>query len=288
MAFPTETVYGLGGNAYSDEVVAAIFQAKRRTKFNPISVCYSSFEKASVDVEINDKALRLAEVFLPGPLTIVLKRKSDSKISWLCSAGRDTLGIRVPKSDIALRLLNKLDFPLAAPSANLSSELSATTANSVLESFKGSREIAVLDGGACPLGIESTIVDLSEDEPKVLRRGAISEEEILERGGIRLTFQENSKSPHYKPTKPLMINVDRVGDTDALLAFGNLIEGARYCLNLSEKSNLSEAAQNLFSMLRKLDQTDAKRICVMPIPDIGIGKAINDRLRKAAESSKDL
>lgn len=285
VAFPTETVYGLGGNAYNDEVVLSIFQCKQRTQFNPISVCYSSFEEASADVELNESAQKLASAFLPGPLTIVLKRKRESRVSWLCSAGKDTLGIRIPENDIALQLLNKLDFPLAAPSANISSELSTTTANSVYESFKDSCfDLAVLDAGACSFGIESTIIDLSENEAKILRRGVISEDEVLEKCDIKLKFQDNSKSSHYKPRKPLLINVEKVEIEDALLAFGLPIEGAKYCLNLSKNSNLSEAAQNLFSMLRKLDSTDAKRICVMPIPKIGIGQAINDRLQKADKS----
>ena len=131
VSFPTETVYGLGGNAYSDEAVARIFECKKRSQFNPINVCYSSFEQAADDVEINDKAKLLAEKFLPGPLTIILKKKKNSEISWLCSTGKETLGIRVPNNDVALKLLKHIDFPLAAPSANRSAELSTTTAQSV-------------------------------------------------------------------------------------------------------------------------------------------------------------
>lgn len=284
LAFPTETVYGLGGNAYSDGVVAEIFRCKNRPSLNPVSVCYSSFCKAIRDVEINEKAESLAEKFLPGALTIVLKKKADSRLSWLCSAGGDTVGIRVPNNPIALNLLDKLDFPLAAPSANASSELSTTTALSVCESLKNYEKLVVLDGGVSNLGIESTIVDLSkENQPKILRKGAVSQEEIEDECGFKLISAHNSKFRHYKPEKPIIINVREVGENDALLAFGDTIPGAKYSLNLSATSDLIEAAKNLFFMLRKLDATDAKRICVMPIPNVGIGSAINDRLEKAAQ-----
>ena len=289
LAFPTETVYGLGGNAYSDEAVAEIFRCKNRSRLSPVSVCYPSFSEASRDVEINAKAELLAKEFLPGALTIILKKRTDSKISWLCSAGGDTVGIRVPNNPIALSLLEKLDFPLAAPSANKSSELSTTTAQSVRESLKNCENLVILDGGACNLGIESTIVDLSEeDQPKILRKGAISQEEIECRCGFKLISAESgrseaSKLSHYKPKKPVVINVRKTEEGDALLAFGNPIPDAKYCLNLSKNANMTEAAKNLFSMLRKLDSTDARRICVMPIPNTGIGASINDRLEKAAQ-----
>ncbi len=284
LAFPTDTVYGLGGDAYSDEVVTKIFQSKNRSPFNPVSVCYPSFCKAYLDVEINSKAKLLAEKFFPGALTVVLKKKINSKVSWICSAGGDTLGIRVPNNPIALSLLERLDFPLAAPSANASSELSTTTAQSVCESLKSCENLVILDGGICNLGIESTIVDLSvESKPKILRRGAISQEEIEEKCGFKLIEANHSEFSHYKPKKPIIINVHQVGKKDALLAFGDPIFGAKYCLNLSSNSNLTEAAKNLFLMLRKLDATDAEKICVMPIPKIGIGTAINDKLEKAAQ-----
>lgn len=287
LAFPTETVYGLGGNAYSNEAVAKIFKYKNRSPFNPISVCYPSFYDASRDVEINSKAELLAKEFLPGALTIVLKKKSDSRISWMCSAGGDTVGIRVPNNPIALELLKKLDFPLAAPSANTSSELSTTTTQSVIESLKNCDDLVILDGGVCNLGIESTIVDLSiENQPKILRKGAISQEEIENKCGLTVVEEKRSKLSHYKPIKPIVINVQKVKKEDALLAFGNPISGAKHCLNLSRNSDLTEAAKNFFLMLRKLDSTDAKRICVMPIPNVGIGSAINDRLEKTVQKNK--
>ncbi|MBO4405956.1 MAG: threonylcarbamoyl-AMP synthase [Alphaproteobacteria bacterium] len=302
VAFPTETVYGLGGNAYSDKAVAEIFRCKNRPFSNPVSVCYSSFFAISRDVEVNAKARLLAEEFLPGALTIVLRKRTDSKISRLCSAGGDTVGIRVPNNPVALNLLKKLDFPLAAPSANTSSELSTTTAQSVCESLKNYENLVILDGGPCNLGIESTIIDLSEENrPKILRKGAISQEEIERKCGFKLVAAgiqkivgtqisagtgrtvEVSRLSHYKPVKPIVINVRKIEEGDALLAFGNPIPGAKYCLNLSENSDLAEAAKNLFFMLRKLDSTDARRICVMPIPNTEIGAAINDRLEKATQ-----
>ena len=281
LAFPTETVYGLGGNAYSDDAVVKIFQCKKRSQFNPISVCYSSFHNSLSDIETTKEAELLAENFLPGALTLVLRRRNDSRISWLCSAGKDTIGIRIPKNSIALNLLKDLDFPLAAPSANMSSGLSSTTALDVCKSLN-TEDLYVLDGGICDLGIESTIVDLSEDQPKILRIGAISKEEIEDKCKVKFVIDTKSKFSHYKPKKAILLNVQHVEENDALLAFGTPISKTKYYLNLSENSDLNEAAKNLFSMLHSLDSSDAKRICVMHIPNIGIGQAINDRLAKAS------
>ncbi|MDR2781101.1 MAG: threonylcarbamoyl-AMP synthase [Holosporaceae bacterium] len=173
VAFPTETVYGLGANAYDDAAVSKIFQYKDRPSAKPLSICYSSFDMALDDVELDDRALVLAEKFLPGPLTIVLKRRSSSRLSGLCSAGLKTIGVRVPAHPVALKLLSRLSFPLAAPSANKSGYASPTTAEQVLENFK---DILVLNGGECSIGIASTIVDLCNN--KILRTGAININEI--------------------------------------------------------------------------------------------------------------
>ena len=179
-------------------------------------------------------------------------------------------------------MLKNLEFPLAAPSANISSGLSTTNASDVCESLK-SRNLYILDGGICNLGIESTIVDLSEDQPKILRIGAISKEELEDKCKIKFILNTDSKFSHYKPKKPILLNVQYVKEDDALLAFGTPVLKTKYCLNLSEKSDLKEAAKNLFSMLHSLDSSNAKRICVMPIPNVGIGQAINDRLEKASD-----
>jgi L-threonylcarbamoyladenylate synthase len=178
VAFPTETVYGLGGNAYDDESVLKIFEYKGRPESKPLSVCYPSFEKALDDVELDDRALLLAEKFLPGPLTIVLKRRSNSRISRFCAAGFETIGVRIPANPVALELLSRLPFPLAAPSANKSGEPSPTAAEQVYENMKDSEDLIILDGGSCSVGVESTIVDLTRD--KILRVGAVSAEKIID------------------------------------------------------------------------------------------------------------
>lgn len=281
VAFPTDTVYGLGANAYSDSAVAKIFQYKNRPSFNPISVCYPNLDRAESDVEINKFAMIFAEKFLPGALTLVLKRKDTSKISWLCSAGKETIGIRVPNNNLAIELLEKLDFPLAAPSANRSSELSTTSAQEVMSSLSNATDLTILDGGLCSLGIESTIVDLSDNDIKILRQGAISVEEIADKCGVDPKLCLRAEAKHYYPKKQIIMNCEDVKENDALLAFGQPIAKTKYCLNLSESENLTEAAQNFFSMLRKLDNTNADRICVMSIPSVGIGCAINDRLKRS-------
>ncbi len=281
VAFPTDTVYGLGGNAYSDKAVSEIFLCKNRPQFNPINVCYASFEEAEKDVEVTDIARKFTSKFLPGAVTLILKRKKDSKLSWLCSAGKDTIGIRVPNNPIALELLRKLNFPLAAPSANRSCELSTTTAEAVCESLQSCHNLMVIDGGISNFGIESTIIDLSQGVVKILRKGVITVEEIGTECGVTPIIWTKSAVKHYYPKNPVVMNVEKVEDTDALLAFGLPLEGAKYCLNLSPSGDLLEAGQNFFKMLRQLDNTDAARICVMPIPKKGIGQAINERLHRS-------
>ena len=287
VAFPTETVYGLGGNAYDDTAVTKIFQYKDRPQFNPVSVCYSSINDAAKDVELTKLAETLAEHFLPGPLTIVLKRKENSRLSWLCSAGQDTIGVRIPDSEIASALLSAVPFPLAAPSANRSSELSPTTAQAVSDSLKSNENLIVLDGGQCKVGIESTIVDISTSTPTLIRVGAVSEEEIERKCGIRFKKRQSlaASAKHYVPNKPLVINAKSAERDDALLAFGTpFANDCRYMLNLSPTADLNEAATNFFYMLHELDKTEAKKICVMPIPSSGIGVAINEKLKAGSRS----
>ena len=283
VAFPTETVYGLGGNAYSDSAVASIFSCKKRSEFNPLSICYKNLESAVNDVVITNYAHRIAEKFLPGPITLVLKRKIDTKLSLLCSAGLDTIGIRIPANPIALNLLSHLDFPLAAPSANTSGNLSHTTAESVNEDLDG---VVILDGGKCNLGIESTIVDCSEEKLIIRRQGAITANDLAQKCGFsvnEIKFEEKTKRFILK--KRIILNVLSVNANDALLAFGKTQKfSCKKILNLSENANLNEAAANLFSMLQELDNSDAKRICVMPIPNMGIGEAINSRLNSVVQS----
>jgi L-threonylcarbamoyladenylate synthase len=217
-----------------------------------------------------------------------LKRKPKSKISLLCSAGTDTIGIRVPANAIALKLLSMIPFPLAAPSANKSTKLSPTNATDVSESLKENGNLTILDGGQCEIGVESTIIDCSGDKLCILRPGAISEKEILEECNLPLSkinklHNSSDKLKHYTTQKSIILNVSSINKDDALLAFGKPIENqCKYILNLSEKCDLTEAAANLFKMLHELDKTNAARICVMPIPSTGAGIAINDRLLKAS------
>lgn len=286
VAFPTETVYGLGGNAYDDTAVAKIFQYKDRPQFNPVSVCYADIYEAAKDVELTKVAEILADRFLPGPLTIILKRRENSRLSWLCSAGQDTIGIRIPNSEVATALLSAVPFPLAAPSANRSSELSPTTAQAVSDSLISNDNLVILDGRQCTIGIESTIVDLSTSTPKLIRIGAIPAEKIEEVCNIKLEKGQSPSSSikHYIPNKPLIINATKAGKDDALLAFGSPFpNNCKYTLNLSPTANLNEAASNFFYMLHELDKTDAKKICVMPIPSQGIGAAINEKLKAGSQ-----
>ena len=284
VAFPTETVYGLGGNAYSDTVVAKIFECKNRSEFNPISICYPNLKSASSDIEITKTAELIAQKFLPGSVTLVLNRKKNCKISPLCSAGLDTIGIRVPANPVALQLLSELDFPLAAPSANTSGKLSHTTAESVAEDIgnNSNNNIAILDGGKCNVGIESTIIDCSSEKWIIIRRqGAVATEEIAQKCGIsaeNIIVEEKPKT--FTVSKKILLNTQITTENDALLAFGEPVATKyKYALNLSKSGNLEEAAVNFFTMLQKLENSDVKRICVMPIPNIGLGKAINSRLK---------
>ena len=292
VAFPTETVYGLGADATSDRAVARIFEAKERPRFNPLIVHVSSMAMVLRLVQWNDLATRLGMAFWPGPLTLVLPRKPDCPASLLCSAGLDSLAIRYPSHPAAQALLTAVGRPLAAPSANRSGNLSPTRAEDVAESL-GSAVDIVIDDGPCKLGLESTVVDLTGPVPAVLRPGAITSEALAQRIGS-LTAADGGtadmprRSPgqlesHYAPRKKLRTGATEVAPDEALLAFGSMpLPGARVVLNLSARGDLGEAAANLFAMLRDLDRTDARAIAVMPIPERALGEAINDRLRRAS------
>ncbi len=285
VAFPTETVYGLGANALSDSAVAKIYAAKNRPTFNPLIVHVSSIDTAKKYVQWNERAQILAENFWAGSLTLVLPRKENCELSLLVSAGLDCVAIRVPAHPVALSLLDKTGFPLAAPSANKSGRVSPTLAQHVREEFGD--DIMVLDGGACEVGIESTIVDLTTTPATILRHGKITREEIekfikigeYNSGEIKASGMLKS---HYAPDAKLRLNATELREGEALLAFGKPLIGAIYTENLSATENLEEAAANLFKMLRALDAKKPKSIAVMEIPNIGIGIAINDRLQRAA------
>ncbi|HVE02618.1 MAG TPA: L-threonylcarbamoyladenylate synthase [Rhizomicrobium sp.] len=286
VAFPTETVYGLGADATNDHAVADIFAAKERPRFNPLIVHVANLAHAQEYSEFHAGALRLAKVFWPGALTLVLARRAGCALSQLVSAGLDTVALRAPAHSIAQELLAKSGLPIAAPSANASGRISATTAEHVRASL-GDKVELILDAGPTALGLESTVIGFDEEKPVLLRLGAISRREIEEVVG-RLEDSANTgvRSPgqlasHYAPRASVRLNATSVRENEALLAFGRVLDGARVTLNLSENGDVREAAVNLFAHLHTLDVTGLP-IAVMPIPLDGLGEAINDRLLRAA------
>jgi L-threonylcarbamoyladenylate synthase len=295
VAFGTETVYGLGADATNDRAVANIFAAKDRPRFNPLICHYADAEAAFADVIANAQARCLAAALWPGPLSLVLPRRSGCAVSLLASAGLDTLAVRVPAHETALTMLRERGRPVAAPSANRSGQVSPTTARHVLDGLSG-RIAAVLDSGRCPVGVESTVLDLSAAEPVLLRPGGATIEAIEAVIG-RVYHDDHASLPgalrspgllasHYAPKLPVRLDAVTVQRNEALLAFGPPLSGAGAVFRLSDIADLTEAAARLFAGLRKLDEDAAllglERIAVMPVPERGIGRAINDRLRRAA------
>ncbi len=291
VAFPTETVYGLGADATNGQAVAAIYAAKGRPSFNPLIIHVDRAEALDELVEWNDTARQLASAFWPGPMTLVLPRKQGSSVSLLASAGLDTLAVRIPSHPDALRLLHAVRLPIAAPSANASGKLSPTTPQHVAESL-GENVDLILEGGRSPLGIESTVIDLTNAEPVILRPGGLTREQLEDALGYKVNVgrapcEKAPTSPgmlasHYAPTLPLRLNAEFPEPHEAYLGFGVYRADSDAFLNLSEEANLNEAAANLFAMLRTLDKPEFTGIAVAPIPETGLGVAINDRLRRAA------
>ncbi len=291
VAFPTETVYGLGGDASNGHAVAAIFAAKGRPRFNPLIVHVPDAAKAGEHALLTPLARRLADAFCPGPLTLVLTRGAHSPLSELVCAGLDSVAIRVPDHPVAQALLRATERPLAAPSANRSGRLSPTRAEHVFADF-GDGIALILDGGPTAHGLESTVIDARGDEPVLLRPGAVTSDQIeavLGRPLRRATAPtETPASPgqlasHYAPRARLRLDAAQANDGEALLAFGpNAPRGPGPTVNLSPTGDLIEAAANLFAGLRALDEAQTATIAVMPIPAHGLGEAINDRLRRAA------
>ncbi|GEP56429.1 L-threonylcarbamoyladenylate synthase [Reyranella soli] len=293
VAFPTETVYGLGGDATNERAVAKIFEAKGRPQFNPLISHVLDAGEAKRLVQWNETADKLAARFWPGPLTLVLPRIKGSPIALLATAGLDTAAIRAPAHPMAQALIRAAGRPIAGPSANRSGAVSPTRAEHVAESL-GDRVKLILDGGPCEVGLESTVLDLSTSTPTLLRPGGATREAIeAVIGPIAVSDAIPSgdsarKSPgqlasHYAPARPVRLNATNIAADEALLAFGpQSPSGARQTLNLSPNGDLTEAAANLFTYLRALDQAGNVRIAVMPIPQTGLGLAINDRLRRAA------
>lgn len=286
VAFPTETVYGLGADARNGRAVAAIFAAKGRPRFNPLIVHVTDMAAAERLGEFSNPARTLAARFWPGALTLVVPKKKDAGLSDLVSAGLDTIALRMPSQPIAQRLLAAVGIPIAAPSANPSGQVSATTAAHVAE---GLTVDLILDGGATQLGLESTIVGFDGEQAVLLRSGTVSRQEIeaivgkLKQPDAGKISSPGQMRSHYAPRARLRLDATDVHAHEALLAFGpNAPSGARTARNLSTHGDLAEAASNLFAMLRELDASGAVSIAAMPIPDHGLGEAINDRLRRAA------
>jgi L-threonylcarbamoyladenylate synthase len=292
VAFPTETVYGLGAVATNDRAVAAIFAAKARPRFNPLIVHVQNRAAAGALAIWNDLAERVAARFWPGPLSLVLPRAKGCPLSLLVSAGGGTVALRAPTHPVAQALLAATVLPVAAPSANPAGGISPTTADHVLDGL-GDRIEIVLDGGPCPIGLESAVLDATTRPPRLLRPGAVTREELEATIGplapeAAEADDEELRSPgrlrsHYAPSLPLRLDATSVEPGEALLAFGaEPPPGAMQILNLSPGGDLIEAAANLFAMLRALDRPEHRAIAVMPIPGHGLGAAIRDRLERAA------
>ncbi len=289
VAFPTETVYGLGGIATSDAAVAAIYRAKGRPAHNPLIVHVTDLAGARAVADLDARAVAVAEAFWPGPLTLVLPRATGAPLSALATAGLDTVAVRLPAHPLARALLEATSLPVAAPSANPSGLVSPTTAEHVAADLGQAVDI-VLDGGPCPVGVESTVLDLSGHAPCLLRAGGLPRAALEALLGPLSTAADPAapRSPgqlasHYAPRLPVRLEATSVAADEALLAFGPVVPpGAMAMRNLSPGGDPGEAAHNLFAMLRELDATGARAIAVMPIPPTGLGEAVRDRLRRAA------
>ena len=286
---PTETVYGLAANAYSNYAVKKIFKLKKRPKSNPLIVHYSNIANLKKDCLINDNFLKLYKKFSPGPITYILDLKNNSKISKIVTNKKNNLAVRFPKHKIFRQLLNKLDYPLAAPSANISKNLSAVQALDVKEDF-GNKIKYVLDGGRCKIGIESTIIDLRK-KPKILRLGGLEISKIKKILGKKIIISINPKNKvvpgqsiiHYSPGIPLRMNAKKPKKNEAFIMIKKDRNNFSNYFYLSKKRNLNEAAKNLYSLLRKIKNKGYKSIAVEKIQNFGIGQTINDRLKRASK-----
>ena len=288
IAVPTETVYGLAGNAYSDLSVKKIFALKKRPRNNPLIVHYYDIKKLKKDCHINDNFIKLYNKFSPGPITFILRLKKNSKISKLVTNKQKSLAVRFPKHPMFRKLLNSINYPLAAPSANISSRLSSVKALDVIEEF-GSKIRYVLDGGKCKIGVESTIINLL-NKPTLLRFGGLDIPEIEKILKKKVIIKNNSKKKiapglfplHYSPGVPLRMNAKKPKNNEAFVLIKkrkNIFKNSYY---LSKKNDLRESAKNLYSLLRKIKKDGHKMIAVEKIKNKGIGKTINDRLKRAS------
>ncbi len=288
LAIPTETVYGLAGRADSDSVIKKIYKVKNRPSTNPLIIHFKHIEDALAAINPDNRANLIASKFWPGPLTIVAKNKQNN-ISKLATSNLTTIAIRVPSDPTAKALLNLLEFPLAAPSANIYGKISPTSANDVKEELDG-KISTIIDGGTSEIGLESTVIDLTGSTAKILRYGSISKTKLYNiLGKIKHNTNINTiKSPgqvlsHYKPNKKVIINANKPIMNEAWLAFGNIPKNFNGpALSLSKKKCLKEAAKNLYNMMRRLDKKKSNIIVIQKIPKKGIGVAINDRLKRAS------
>ena len=289
IAVPTETVYGLAGNAYSDIAVKKIFKLKKRPANNPLIVHYYDINKLKQDCHINDNFIKLFNKFSPGPITFILKLKKDSKISNFVTNKQKTLAVRFPKHLLFRKLLKNLNYPLAAPSANISTKLSSVQASDVIEEF-GSKIKYILNGGKCKIGVESTIINLTA-KPTILRFGGLDISKIEKILKKRIVIDTNSKKKiapgqfplHYSPGIPLRTNVKDPKNNEAFLLIKKRKITFKNYYYLSKKNDLKQAAKNLYSLLRNIKRDGYKMIAVEKIPNIGIGKTINDRLNRASK-----
>ena len=286
---PTETVYGLAANAYKNSAVKKIFDLKKRPKNNPLIVHYNDIDSLKKDCLINDNFTKLYKKFSPGPITFVLKLKKDSKISRYVTNNQKSLAVRFPKHVLFRNLLKQLNYPLAAPSANISSKISAVKVNDVKEEF-GKKIKYILDGGTCAIGIESTIVNLV-GKPTILRLGGLDILKIQKTLGFRISMAINPRKKiapgqsrlHYSPGIPLRMNAVKSKNNEAFIVIKKRKIKFKDCFYLSTKNSLDEAAKNLYSCLRKIKNKGYKSIAVEKISNKGLGKSINDRLNRAAE-----
>jgi len=286
---PTETVYGLAGNAYSDISVKKIFKLKKRPMNNPLIVHYLDINKLQEDCHINKNFIKLYKKFCPGPITFILRLKKKSKISKFITNKKKTIAVRFPKHLLLRKLLKNLDYPLAAPSANISTRLSAVRASDVYEEF-GLNIKYTLDGGKCKIGIESTIISLI-NKPTILRLGGLDvskiekvlDKKILIKTHSRIKIAPGQFPLHYSPGIPLRMNTKRSKKNEAYLLIKNRKKDLKNYYYLSKNKNLKQVAKNLYSLLRKVKNKGYKMIAVEKIPNFGIGKTINDRLKRASK-----
>ena len=289
VAVPTETVYGLAGNAYSNMSVKKIFNLKKRPKNNPLIVHYLDINKLKDDCHIDDNFTKLYNHFSPGPITFILKLKKDSKISKFVTNKQTSLAVRFPKHPLFRKLLKVLNYPLAAPSANISTRLSSVKASDVIEEF-GSKIKYVLDGGRCQIGLESTIINLLS-KPTILRFGGLDISKIEKILKKKILIKTNSKKKiapgqfplHYSPGIPLRINAKKSKKNEAFVLIKKRKTTFKNYYYLSKNNNLQQSAKNLYTILRKIKKDGYKMIAVEKIQNKGIGKTINDRLNRASK-----